>query len=103
MKESLTHSGFGEMNDLAFHTAVAQASHNPLLTTFLNQVSELMLETIRDTRKLYLYTKKETLQTLYDEHLMIFEAIVAQDFSKAQQAMKIHLDNVEALLAEAFL
>ena len=103
MKESLTHSGFGEMDDLAFHAAVAQASHNPLLTTFLNQVSELMLETIRDTRKLYLYTKKETLQTLYDEHLMIFEAIVARDFSKAQQAMKIHLDNVEALLAEAFL
>lgn len=102
MKKTLHATGFGEDQDLAFHAAVANASHNPLLITFLNQVSELMLETIRETRKLYLYTKKETMETLYEEHLKIYEAIVAQDVAGAQLAMQYHLNNVETLLDQAF-
>lgn len=102
MEKTLQAVGFGEEQDLAFHAALANASHNPLLVTFLNQVSELMLETIRETRKLYLYTKKETMETLYEEHLKIFEAIVAKDVAGAQLAMQQHLNNVETLLQRAF-
>jgi len=102
MEKTLNAVGFGEEQDLAFHAAVANASHNPLLITFLNQVSELMLETIRETRKLYLYTKKETMETLYEEHLKIFEAIVEKDVAGAQLAMQHHLNNVETLLQRAF-
>lgn len=102
MEKTLNAVGFGEEQDLAFHAAVANASHNPLLITFLNQVSELMLETIRETRKLYLYTKKETMETLYEEHSKIFEAIVEKDVAGAQLAMQYHLNNVETLLQRAF-
>ena len=103
MKQSLNEEhGFGERDDLAFHTAISKATHNPLLVTFLQQVAELMLETIRETRKLYLYTKKETMNALYEEHLAIFEAIKRQDSLAAQQAMQLHLNNVEQLLLTAF-
>lgn len=95
--------GFGERDDLAFHTAIAKATHNPLLVTFLQQVADVMIETIRETRKLYLYTDKETMHALYNEHLAIFQAIERQDTLAAQQAMQLHLSNVEQLLLTAFI
>ncbi|WP_397536432.1 FadR/GntR family transcriptional regulator [Rummeliibacillus pycnus] len=92
----------GEKIDFEFHTAISKASHNPLLSIFLDQVSGLMFETMKETRRIWLYSKQTTREKLFKEHIQIYDAIVKQDEEKAKQAMFSHLENVENILMKYF-
>lgn len=92
----------GEKADLQFHLALAEASRNPLLMSLMNHVSILMGETMKETRKVWLFSKQTTLECLYDEHKAIFEAIKNQDEEKARNFMLVHLENVDAILKRYF-
>jgi GntR family transcriptional regulator, transcriptional repressor for pyruvate dehydrogenase complex len=92
----------GEKADLQFHLTIAEASGNTMLANLLNQVSELMVETMKETRRLWLYSKQTTTAKLYKEHMEIFEAIKNQDENRAMQAMLTHLNNVEGILSKYF-
>ncbi|WP_283175697.1 FadR/GntR family transcriptional regulator [Lysinibacillus sp. Bpr_S20] len=92
----------GEKVDFQFHTAISTASQNPLLATILDQVSGLMIETMRETRRIWLYSKKTTSEKLYDEHMQIFLAIKQQNEELAKHAMASHLSNVENVLLQYF-
>ncbi|WP_341357661.1 FadR/GntR family transcriptional regulator [Rossellomorea sp. y25] len=92
----------GEEADFRFHMAIAKASQNELLTGLMNNVSEMMVTTMRETRRLWLYSKKSTLDRLYQEHQNIYEAIEAKDGQKAQQLMLQHLHSVEEVLMKYF-
>ncbi|WP_044339819.1 MULTISPECIES: FadR/GntR family transcriptional regulator [Rossellomorea] len=92
----------GEEADFRFHMAIAKASQNELLTGLMNNVSEMMVTTMRETRRLWLYSKKSTLDRLYQEHQNIYEAIEAKDGQKAQQLMLHHLHSVEEVLMKYF-
>ncbi|MEF2093732.1 FadR/GntR family transcriptional regulator [Bacillus sp. CFBP9009] len=84
--------------DIAFHVAVANASQNELLITLMNHVSELMTEKMRDIRRIALYSEEMTLKQLYQQHVRIYDAIVAQDEDGARSAMLFHLQSVEESL-----
>ncbi len=90
----------GEKVDFQFHAAISAASQNPLLATILDQVSGLMLETMKETRRIWLYSK--TSEKLYDEHMQIFLAIKQQNEGLAKHAMASHLSNVEKVLMQYF-
>ncbi|MDD1502564.1 FadR/GntR family transcriptional regulator [Lysinibacillus sp. CNPSo 3705] len=92
----------GEKVDFQFHTAISAASKNPLLTTILDQVSGLMIATMKETRRIWLYSKKITSEKLYDEHMQIFLAIKQQNEELAKHAMASHLSNVEKVLMQYF-
>ncbi|MGM9967519.1 FadR/GntR family transcriptional regulator [uncultured Rummeliibacillus sp.] len=102
MKESPFNEELGEKVDFEFHTAISLASHNPLLSIFLEQVSGLMFETMKETRRIWLYSKQTTREKLFDEHMKIYEAIEQQDETKSKQAMLWHLENVENILIKYF-
>jgi GntR family transcriptional repressor for pyruvate dehydrogenase complex len=84
--------------DISFHVAVANASQNELLITLMNHVSELMTEKMRDIRRIALYSEEMTLKQLYQQHVRIYDAIVAQDEDGARSAMLFHLQSVEESL-----
>ncbi|MGE6719208.1 FadR/GntR family transcriptional regulator [Peribacillus frigoritolerans] len=84
--------------DISFHVAVANASQNELLITLMNHVSELMAEKMRDIRRVALYSEEMTLKQLYQQHVRIYDAIVAQDEDGARSAMLFHLQSVEESL-----
>ncbi|MCP1493825.1 GntR family transcriptional repressor for pyruvate dehydrogenase complex [Peribacillus frigoritolerans] len=84
--------------DIAFHVAVANASQNELLITLMNHVSELMTEKMGDIRRIALYSEEMTLKQLYQQHVRIYDAIVAQDEDGARSAMLFHLQSVEESL-----
>ncbi|MFS0765247.1 FadR/GntR family transcriptional regulator [Peribacillus phoenicis] len=84
--------------DIAFHVAVANASQNELLITLMNHVSELMTEKMRDIRRVALYSEEMTLKQLYQQHVRIYDAILAQDEDGARSAMLFHLQSVEESL-----
>ena len=78
------------------------ATQNSLLSKLLFDVSDLMQETMKETRRIWLYSKQTTTERLYEEHLEIYQAIVNQDEEKARKAMLTHLENVEASIAKIF-
>lgn len=102
MKQTIGNGELGEKTDYKFHLEIAAASHNPMLAKLLEQVSDLMIATQRETRRLWLFSKQTTSEKLYQEHLDIFNAIVVQDGEKSRKAMLTHLDNVEKILEKYF-
>jgi GntR family transcriptional regulator, transcriptional repressor for pyruvate dehydrogenase complex len=92
----------GEKADLHFHLALAQASGNPLLVNIMNQIAGIMVGTMRETRRLWLNSQQSTTEKLYEEHLIIFNAILMQDEEKALESMLFHLGNVDNFLNTYF-
>lgn len=100
MKAASGNEELGEKADFDFHMSIAAASQNPLLVNLMNNVSEMMLETMKETRRLWLYSEQTTSDRLHQEHMQIYEAIVAQDAIKAQDLMLKHLTSVENVLVK---
>ncbi|WP_099352567.1 FadR/GntR family transcriptional regulator [Fredinandcohnia onubensis] len=102
MKAALGNEELGETADLQFHLAISEATQNPMLTNLLLNVSDLMQETMKETRRITIFSKEKTTERLYNEHLAIYEAIVARNEEGARSTMITHLNNVEETLAEFF-
>ncbi|WP_347860782.1 FadR/GntR family transcriptional regulator [Salimicrobium sp. PL1-032A] len=86
-----------EKADHDFHMAIVQATHNDMLTYLMGSVSEIMAETIRDTRRVLLYSEEKA-HDLFSEHEKIYNAIENNNSDLAEKAMYTHLAGVEMLL-----
>jgi GntR family transcriptional repressor for pyruvate dehydrogenase complex len=82
--------------DVAFHQAIASATHNPLYPILLDSIAEMLIE-IRLTG----IRLPETPAKAYGYHLQIFERIKAGDRSGARRAMQDHLQEAEATFQKA--
>lgn len=100
MKLAEAHKETGEEADLSFHLALAKASKNDLLKALMNQVSTLLVETMRETRKVVLFSRKAFIRQLYKEHEHIYKAVMARQPEEAERAMLTHLKNVEKLMSD---
>lgn len=102
MQASNGNEELGEGADLQFHLAIAEASQNKLLLSLINHVSGMMEETMKETRRVWLYSKQTTIEKLSDEHFAIFNAIKEQNEEQARYFMKVHLENVEAVIQKYY-
>lgn len=89
-----------ETQDDLFHRAIAQASDNPLLIGFFDQLNRVRRAVAfkvvtRDT------PKPTTSHSSFREHEQIAAAIEARDRHAAQDAMRAHLNSVSKRLFEA--
>jgi GntR family transcriptional regulator, transcriptional repressor for pyruvate dehydrogenase complex len=76
--------------DLAFHTAIAVATHNPYYGNLLKYLNLQLRQAVRAAR--YNALVNEPLpQTVQREHLAVFEAIRAGDANRARAAVMLHL------------
>lgn len=100
MKAGFGNEELGEQADFSFHLAIAVASQNPLLVSLMSSVSGIMVETMRETRQLWLYGKQVTVERLYRDHEGIYEAIEQKDAILAQKRILDHLGAVEEVLKE---
>jgi len=50
---------------------------------------------MKETRRIYLYTKSKSIEKLYNEHKDIYEAIKSQNSKLAEEKMAFHLSEVE--------
>lgn len=100
MGEAVTDGTSGEKADLQFHLSIAKAAKNSLLVELLNNISELMQDSMEETRKIFIYRKQKTMNKLHEEHVIIYNAIVEQNATNAVKAMESHLFEVkETILA----
>lgn len=90
----------GEEADVRFHLALAEATENDLLMEMMQKLSDTLVMTMYESRKISLYAEKQTLKQLHYEHEQIYKAVEAQDKDKAHEAMMVHLVNVEQALME---
>ncbi|MFD1415017.1 FadR/GntR family transcriptional regulator [Oceanobacillus jeddahense] len=97
MADAKGNDRIAEQADADFHLAVAQATQMNLLIHLMGSVSELMSETIRETRRILLYTEDRS-NILYDEHERIYQAIKNRQADQARERMYEHLENVEKML-----
>ncbi|SDI14711.1 FadR/GntR family transcriptional regulator [Alteribacillus bidgolensis] len=88
----------GEASDVAFHLAIAEASKNNLMLDVMNQLSDTLRKSMFESRRVWLFSEKQTLKRLYEEHELIYLAIKAEDAGQARTAMLKHLTNVEQTL-----
>lgn len=92
----------GEKADVRFHLALAKSTNNGMLHDMMQQLSDTLGKTMYETRRIALYSTKQTLERLQDEHERIYEAIEARDAEGANDAMLQHLMNVEQTLMEVY-
>jgi GntR family transcriptional repressor for pyruvate dehydrogenase complex len=92
----------GEKSDLKFHLAIANATQNTILVKLLDDISGLIQETMKETRRIWFYSKQTTMEKLYGEHLSLYQAILHQDEKGARQAMLEHLENVDRVIQKYF-
>jgi GntR family transcriptional repressor for pyruvate dehydrogenase complex len=81
----------GEEFDAAFHYAVAEASHNSLLTKLFKTVSEEFAKANSVARRQLYHNHIGNAQKIIDQHSEILEAIRSRSPQAASNAMLAHL------------
>ncbi|WP_078428530.1 FadR/GntR family transcriptional regulator [Alkalihalobacterium alkalinitrilicum] len=95
MKQAEGNGSIGEKADVDFHKAIVNATKNEMLTKLVSQVSDVMHQSMREARKLLLYSEQKKMNQLYEDHRLIYEAIKAKDPQAAHEAMLEHIVGVE--------
>jgi GntR family transcriptional repressor for pyruvate dehydrogenase complex len=85
-------AGIGAKDDFAFHLAVVRASKNPFFITALSAIEEQMVFSMNLSRNLSLVKSIERQRLVQQEHLEVLEAIRQRDPTRAQRAMREHLE-----------
>ncbi len=98
MQHSVGNEEVSQVYDVNFHLAIGRATQNPLLQQMMESISATMMRTIRETRKLWLYSERESAARLFEEHQHMYQAIVDRDHQTATDTMARHLDKVAAVL-----
>jgi GntR family transcriptional repressor for pyruvate dehydrogenase complex len=79
-------------NDVAFHLALAGATHNELFIVLLDSLSDIML-TVRETG----FATPGAAAHAIEYHTRIYELVRDQDVAQARQVMSEHLDISERI------
>jgi len=94
MEAALHNEELGEQADWRFHYFIAVASHNPILESVMQSISETMGKSLKAVRQ-KLYESTGYPERLFSEHKDIYQAIADQDPKKAEETMLYHLLGVE--------
>lgn len=97
MDQALGGDNLGELADARFHMAIAEATQNSVLLKMMHQISDTLQDTMRESRRLWLFSENATLERLHQEHGAIYRAIEEMNPLLAQQLMLAHLMKVENL------
>ncbi|MDF2720542.1 MAG: FadR family transcriptional regulator [Paenibacillus sp.] len=88
----------GEEADVRFHQKLAAATHNSLLVSMMESMSERLHDSMRESRRLWFYGERAEARRLLGEHSDILQAIAERDERRAFEAMMAHLQKVENVL-----
>ncbi|GAB6157794.1 FadR/GntR family transcriptional regulator [Desulfotomaculum varum] len=99
MKLDIESGNLGDLSDIKFHYAIADAAHNSLLTRLMNSITETMKKEMKTIRG-NLYLTPGTPQRLYQQHELIYEAIYNGNQQTARTSMFTHLSGAEQRLKE---
>ncbi|MBD7975842.1 MULTISPECIES: transcriptional regulator GlcC [Pseudomonas] len=85
--------------DHAFHRAISEASHNPVLVLTLQSLSELMLSTVFASVN-NLYHRPPQKRQIDRQHTRLYHAVIERLPEQAQRAAREHINSVRDNLRE---
>lgn len=85
--------------DHAFHRAISEASHNPVLVHTLQSLSELMLSTVFASVN-NLYHRPAQKRQIDRQHTRLYHAVIEHLPEQAQRAAREHINSVRDNLRE---
>jgi len=92
--------GDGVEADVAFHRAIAAATHNPYFTATLDYLQHFLRGAVTLTRANE-SRRADLTQEVEGEHQAILEAIIRRDSAAARQAVLTHVQNAGRRIEEA--
>lgn len=98
MERSIGDDAEGERTDVAFHSALAGMTHNPILRQLFESIVTQLELAIREVRRVELYANRSVAERLLTEHRAVYAAVAAGDAEEAARAMIRHLRHVESIL-----
>ncbi|PPA69047.1 FadR/GntR family transcriptional regulator [Jeotgalibacillus proteolyticus] len=100
MKQTEGDQDLGEKADMKFHLCIAEAAGNSLIIDMMQRISNTLSKTMYESRRISLFTTKQTFTRLQTQHEAIYEAIKAMNSKEANRTMLEHLVNVEGTLID---
>ena len=85
--------------DYAFHLAISQASHNPVLVNLLSSVTELLLSSVFASVN-NLYGREAEKRVIDKQHARLYKAIMERQSEQARKVASEHIDTTVASLRE---
>jgi GntR family transcriptional regulator, transcriptional repressor for pyruvate dehydrogenase complex len=95
MEASIANVEVAARADVEFHREIAKATHNELYLVMLDAVGDALVEIRRGNLK-----RPGSMEFALDQHRRILDAIATGATRKAREAMREHLDRVEATWRE---
>lgn len=95
MEATLGNEKESEEADIRFHLELARASHNSLLISMMESLTERLQESMSASRQLWFFAERASAVQLLQEHREIYEAIAVQDEKLAAEKMIRHLKKVD--------
>lgn len=83
--------------DFHFHISIAEATQNKLIVQLMQTIATMMKKALIGVHQI-ISTDATLGKTIYQQHVLIFEAIKEACPQKARESMLIHLTDVEELL-----
>lgn len=99
MEQDIHNNLRGDEADTAFHYAVAEATHNPVLFRLMNTISDSVHNSVHTARRKIFETPGNG-EKLLAQHRSVLEAIRKRDPIQAREKMKEHLEFAEGEMAK---
>jgi GntR family transcriptional repressor for pyruvate dehydrogenase complex len=87
-------------NDVAFHQAIAEASHNAMIGHLTASLMRVVYDHVAANLR-HLHARPAQWQQIGAQHLAIWQAIRDQDSSRARRAARHHIEYVRQTMAES--
>ena len=85
--------------DYAFHLAITEASHNPVLVHLLSSVTELLLNSVYASVN-NLYGREADKRVIDKQHARLYKAVIERQSEQARKVASEHIDTTVACLRE---
>jgi GntR family transcriptional repressor for pyruvate dehydrogenase complex len=86
--------------DYAFHIAIAEATQNKVIVQLMHTIATMMKNALIGCHQI-ISSDLAVSETIFQQHLVIYEAIKENKPQKARESMLVHLTHVEELLQKS--
>jgi GntR family transcriptional repressor for pyruvate dehydrogenase complex len=86
--------------DYTFHIAIAEATQNKVIVQLMQTIATIMKKALVGCHQI-ISSDPEVSETIFQQHLEIYEAIKESKPQKAREGMLLHLTHVEGLLQKS--
>jgi GntR family transcriptional regulator, transcriptional repressor for pyruvate dehydrogenase complex len=101
MEQNLTNANESKRIDMLFHKILARSTHNSIMVHLLETISDQMDKAMEEIRRIT-FGSPSLSERILKEHRSIYEAVVDQDLTLAQQKMLDHLGHFESEMIEYY-